>query len=37
VSLESARRDYAVVIYQEGRRFQLDVEATAALRKEHSQ
>jgi N-methylhydantoinase B len=32
VSLESARRDYGVVIHQQGRRFDLDVEATKALR-----
>jgi len=32
VSLEAARRDYGVVIHQQGRRFELDVEATAALR-----
>jgi N-methylhydantoinase B len=32
VSLESARRDYGVVINQEGRRFELDVGATKALR-----
>src|SRR5262245_19895763 len=32
VSLESARRDYGVVINQEGRRFKLDVEGTKALR-----
>ena len=32
VSLEAARRDYGVVINQEGRRFELDVEATKALR-----
>src|SRR5262249_50342547 len=32
VSLESARRDYGVIIYQQGRRFELDVEATKALR-----
>ena len=32
VSLESARRDYGVVINQEGRCFELDVERTKALR-----
>ena len=32
VSLEAARRDYGVVIHQQGRRFELDVEATLALR-----
>jgi hypothetical protein len=32
VSLAAARRDYGVVIHQQGRRFDLDVEATAALR-----
>jgi N-methylhydantoinase B len=32
VSLESARHDYGVVINQAGRRFELDVEATNALR-----
>jgi len=32
VSLESARRDYGVVINQEGRRFVLDVKATNELR-----
>jgi hypothetical protein len=30
--LEAARRDYGVVIHQQGRRFELDVEATAKLR-----
>src|SRR4029453_12538309 len=33
VSLESARRDYGVVINQEGRCFELDIEATNALRR----
>jgi N-methylhydantoinase B/oxoprolinase/acetone carboxylase alpha subunit len=33
VSLEAARADYGVVIQQQGRRFELDVEATAALRR----
>ena len=33
VSLEAARRDYGVVIQQCGRRFELDLEATRALRK----
>jgi N-methylhydantoinase B len=32
VSLEAARRDYGVVIHQHGRRFALDLEATAELR-----
>jgi N-methylhydantoinase B len=32
VSLEAARRDYGVVIQQEGRRFELDIEATTELR-----
>jgi N-methylhydantoinase B len=32
VSFESARRDYGVIIYQQGRRFDLDFEATKALR-----
>jgi N-methylhydantoinase B len=32
VSQESARSDYGVVIHQRGRRFDLDVEATRALR-----
>ena len=32
VSVEAARRDYGVVIHQEGRRFTLDVEATMELR-----
>ena len=32
VSLAAARREYSVVINQQGRRFELDVEATAALR-----
>jgi N-methylhydantoinase B len=33
VSLEAARRDYGVVIQQQGRRFELAVEATAELRR----
>jgi N-methylhydantoinase B len=33
VSLESARRDYGVVIRQQGRRFELDAKATAELRR----
>jgi N-methylhydantoinase B len=33
VSLEAARRDYGVVIRQQGRRFELDLEATAELRR----
>jgi hypothetical protein len=32
VSLEAARADYGVVIRQQGRLFELDVEATSALR-----
>jgi len=32
VSLEAARRDYRVVIHQQGRRFELDIEATTELR-----
>jgi N-methylhydantoinase B len=32
VSLESAKRDYGVVVHQDGRRFTLDLEATATLR-----
>jgi N-methylhydantoinase B len=34
VSLEAARRDYGVIIHQQGRRFELDVEATNALRQQ---
>ena len=30
--MEAARRDYGVVIHQQGRRFELNVEATATLR-----
>ena len=37
VSLEAARRDYGVVVHQQGRRFELDAEATAALRQGRSQ
>src|SRR5438093_7768865 len=37
VSLEAARRDYGVVIQQQGRRFSLDVEATTALRRSRNQ
>ena len=37
VSLEAARRDYGVVIHQQGRRFELDVEATTALRRASNQ
>ena len=33
VSLEAARRDYGVAITQRGRKFELDIEATAALRR----
>jgi N-methylhydantoinase B len=32
VSLQAARHDYGVVIHQQGRRFELDVEATKELR-----
>jgi len=32
VSLEAARRDYGVVIHQQGRHFTLDAPATAELR-----
>src|SRR5262245_3627988 len=34
VSVEAARRDYGVVIHQQGRRFELDVESTAKLRRQ---
>jgi len=34
VSLEAARRDYGVIIHQQGRRFELDVEATNTLRQQ---
>jgi N-methylhydantoinase B len=34
VSLESALRDYGVMIHQHGRYFELDLEATKSLRKE---
>jgi N-methylhydantoinase B len=37
VSLEAARRDYGVVIEQRGRRFELDHEATSALRRVREQ
>ena len=37
VSLEAARRDYGVVVHQQGRRFSLDVEATATLRQGRNQ
>jgi hypothetical protein len=37
VSLEAAQRDYGVVIHQQGRRFELDVEATTALRRSLNQ
>ena len=33
VSLESARRDYGVVIHQEERQFEIDLSATTALRR----
>jgi N-methylhydantoinase B len=33
VSLEAARREYGVAIAQQGRKYELDVEATAALRR----
>jgi N-methylhydantoinase B len=32
VSLEAARRDYGVIIHQQGRRFTLDIEASRELR-----
>jgi N-methylhydantoinase B len=32
VSLDAAARDYGVVIHQSGRRFEIDTNATAALR-----
>jgi len=34
VSLEAARRDYGVIIHQQGRRFELDGEATNTLRQQ---
>jgi N-methylhydantoinase B len=37
VSVEAARRDYGVVIRQQGRRFELDVDATAELRRSRAQ
>jgi N-methylhydantoinase B len=37
VSLEAAHRDYGVVIQQEGRHYELDLEATAALRRARQQ
>ena len=36
VSLEAARRDYGVVIRRQGRRFELDVDATKELRRASS-
>ena len=36
-ALEAARRDYGVVIEQQGRRFELDSEATSALRRDRGQ
>lgn len=36
VSLEAARRDYGVGIHARGRHFELDVEATAALRRQRA-
>jgi len=35
VSVEAARREYGVVIQQQGRRFELDVEATKELRRQN--
>jgi N-methylhydantoinase B len=35
VSVEAARRDYGVIIYQQERRFTLDLQATENLRKRH--
>ena len=32
VSLDAARRDYGVVVNRQGRRFELDIEATKELR-----
>jgi hypothetical protein len=32
--LDAARADYGVMIQQQGRRFDLDVEATVALRQD---
>jgi N-methylhydantoinase B len=37
VSVEAARRDYAVVIEQHGRRFELNADATAKLRRGYQQ
>jgi N-methylhydantoinase B len=37
VSLEAARNEYGVVIRRQGRRFELDVEATAELRRSGNQ
>jgi N-methylhydantoinase B len=37
VSLESARRDYGVVIRQNGRSFELDADTTAELRRNYEQ
>jgi N-methylhydantoinase B len=37
VSLEAAQRDYGVVVHQHGRRFQLDFEATAELRRSRNE
>jgi N-methylhydantoinase B len=34
ISVAAARRDYGVVIHQQGRRFELDEAATAALRRQ---
>jgi len=34
VSLEAARRDYGVVIRQQGRRYEIDLSATTELRKQ---
>jgi N-methylhydantoinase B len=34
VSLEAARRDYGVVIQQNGRHFELEIAATVQLRQE---
>jgi N-methylhydantoinase B len=34
VSLEAAQRDYGVVIRQQGRRYEIDLPETAALRKQ---
>jgi N-methylhydantoinase B len=37
VSLEAARREYGVVIKGNGRKFELDAQATAELRRQASE